>query len=312
MNSRVVGDARLGCRRGQGGASVFSSKQSTLYALPRRAGQSRQHGRHVAVFNADSRRELVELWGTVRREPWDALSRPWRDFWAVKLAAAVVESDAAARQVRVMPVESIGLRWPATKDEAWHRARSNLVLYRQNYALCALALAFCSSIRSVGLLTGLASALVGLAVNSDRLLGELALASGNRFVWNERRVAGLDRVSVRSSAWLCALLCWAAEPAMFVHTLLRTLLIAATLIPLHAMLRPLDLKDTASSFLGDLGGVKSRDDIGKAVKNAGNRLLRLFTDAKQEGPVPIVVVQRGSDDDAAGPTSPPSRPSLPG
>ena len=244
---------------------------------------------------ASSSEAWREVFLKARREPWDAPPRSWRDFWAVKLAAAVVESDAAAQSVRVTPVESLGLRAPRSADDAWQRARTNLVLYRQNYALCALALALSAALRSASLVAALASAAVAVTVGSDKLLGELALASGNQLVWNSLRVAGIDRKMLRVSAWVCALLCWAGSPQEAVSWALRTVILSAVAIALHAILRPVDLTDAVASFIGDLGGVKSREDVGKAFTSVGNRLSQLFKDRSKAPaePVPIVVVQRG-------------------
>ena len=240
-----------------------------------------------------------EVLTKARQEPWDAAPRSWRDFWAVKLAAAMVENDAQAGEVRVTPVENHGLRAPRDADDAWARARTNLVLYRQNYALCALAIALGTALRSASLVTALASAVVAITVGSNRLLGELALASGNRLVWNSLRVAGFDRRMLRASAGVCALLCWASSPREAASWALRTVLLSAVAIALHAILRPVDLTDAVASFIGDLGGVKSREDVGKAFSQVGNRFSQWFKDARQQPaePVPIVVVQKG----AAGP-----------
>jgi hypothetical protein len=234
------------------------------------------------------------------REPWDAAPRSWRDFWAIKLAAAVVENDAQAGEVRVTPVENLGLRAPRSADDAWQRARTNLVLYRQNYALCALALALGTALRSASLVTALALAAVAAIASSNRLLGELALASGSRLVWNSLRVAGIDRRMLRASAGLCALVCWASSPREAASWALRTVLLSAVAIALHAILRPVDLTDAVASFIGDLGRVKTREDVGQAFSQVGNRFSQWFKDARQQPaePVPIVVVQKGG---AAGP-----------
>lgn len=130
---------------------------------------------------------------TVLSEPWDSAPRPWRLFWAVKLSAAVVESDAAAQSVRVLPVESLGLALPASLDEARQRAATNVVVFRQNYLLLGLAVALAGALRHAALLCGGALLLLSAVCTSDRLLGEVALATDGKVVWNAKRVGGLDR-----------------------------------------------------------------------------------------------------------------------
>jgi hypothetical protein len=147
---------------------------------------------------------------TLTAEPWDAAPKSWRTFWAVKLAAAVVESSADA--VTMRPVECAGLDWPPSADEAQRRVATNLALYRQNYVLCALACLAAGALRYPALLAGLAAALVSAAASSDRLLGEAALALDGQLAWNAKRVAGVDRGALQTGSAAALLLSLALSP----------------------------------------------------------------------------------------------------
>ena len=191
-------------------------------------------------------------------EPWDAAPQSWRRFWATKLAAAVVESDQAAETVRVRPVEMSGLEWPPSVEEAQKRVRTNSTLYRQNYVCCALACLAAGAIRHVTLLTALACAAAAAVATSDRLLGELSLATEGQLVWNAKRVAGFDRAFVRAVLPMAAVLCLAVSPVQAAWWLVTSLCTAALLSLLHAMMRPIDLEAVMGSFFGDLASSKTR------------------------------------------------------
>ena len=191
-------------------------------------------------------------------EPWDAAPQNWRRFWATKLAAAVVESDQVAETVTVRPVEMSGLEWPPSLEEAQKRVRTNSTLYRQNYVCCALACLAAGAIRHVTLLAALACAAAAAVVTSDRLLGELSLATDGQLVWNAKRVAGVDRAVVRSVLPCAAFLCLALSPVQAARWLVTSLCTAALLSLLHAAMRPIDLEAVVGSFFGDLASSKTR------------------------------------------------------
>lgn len=151
----------------------------------------------------------------VMRDPWDTPPRPWRTFWATRLAATVVSADDAAGQVNVTPVEMSGLKPPADADDALHRLKTNAVLYRQNYALVFLGALCFGALRYRSGPFHLAAivSLVAFALSSsDRLLGEVQLASDGRFVWNAKRVAGVDRALLLRFAPVVGFLAVAACP----------------------------------------------------------------------------------------------------
>ena len=268
-------------------------------ATPPRAARSR-----VVIACASDER----LWTLLGRENWDTAPRSWRSFWATKLAAAVVETD-AAQQVRVTPVEGLGLSLPPNAEEAQRRVRTNLVLYRQNYLLVFLALAALGALRHANLLAGLAALAVAAACSSDRLLGEAALASEGRLLWNDARVAGVDRASLRAASAACGVLCLALSPEGSVRWLLRTATQAGLLALAHALLRPVDLGSAFASFWSGVKSAKTREDVGAAFLSMGQQLGRWWGDAKTAPPpepVPIVVVQRGTP-----PSQPPPQPQQP-
>lgn len=158
---------------------------------------------------------LKETLQTVLRDPWDTPPRPWRTFWAMKLAATVVSADDAGGQVEVLPVEMSGLKPPADREDAIHRLKTNAVLYRQNYVLICLGAMALGTLRyrtgpcHLAVLAAIVAA--GLA-SSDRLLGEAQLASSGRLVWNATRVAGIDRALIVRVAPVAAFAAVAACP----------------------------------------------------------------------------------------------------
>lgn len=189
-------------------------------------------------------------------EPWDAAPRSWRSFWAVKLAAAVVENSPEA--VAVRPVEVSGLEWPPSLEEARKRAQTNAVLFRQNYAICGLACLAFASLRQPALLAGLAALAASVIASSDRLLGEAALATDGRLLWNAKRVAGLDRRVLRvggAALFACSLLVAPPATARWLASALSTALCIALV---HMVMRPIDLEAVVGSFWGDLTSSKSR------------------------------------------------------
>jgi hypothetical protein len=236
-------------------------------ALATRAPASRTAARQPRALRATVCRASGLL-----AEPWDAAPRSWRSFWAVRLAAAVVESNQDRQTVTVQRVESPGLEWPPSAQEAQRRVRTNSVLYRQNYAVVALACLAFGALRHPLLLAGLAAALAAAAAASDRLLGEAALALDGQLAWNAKRVAGVDRALLQSVAPCVAFLCVAAAPQTSVRWLFGSSCAALCLALAHAALRPVDLEAVASSFWGDLTAAKNR-----CVRYANARITRLLS-----------------------------------
>lgn len=210
-------------RRSAAGASPLALRPAAQLPRPRsRRGSgaaapavARAAGGSGAASPGVSPEGLKAVLQAILRDPWDTPARPWRTFWATKLAATVVSADDAAGQVEVLPVETSGLRPPADREDAVHRLKTNAVLYRQNYALVFLgALAFGAFRYRTGLwhLAALASLVSYALASSDRALGEAQLASGGRLVWNAKRVAGVDRALLIRAAPVVGFLAIAACP----------------------------------------------------------------------------------------------------
>ena len=210
-----------------------------------------------------------------RREGWGRGFRPWREFWALRAAGAVVHQDLGSGEVRARAVEVLGLRLPADAEEWAGRLRGN-ALYRQNYLLLAFGAAL---LCCAGTSFACGAALLGVAaagvLRSDDLLGGFALfleerSGGQRapLVWNAERAAGLPRRAASTGllAAAGALLLGAAELGLFLEALLRAAWLALLLTAAHASLRPVDLSSMAGNLVSDLRSSKSRGDVADALK----------------------------------------------
>lgn len=226
------------------------------------------------------------------QEPYDAAPKPWRSFFAVRLAAAVVESNTVRETVSVCPIEALGLDWPPSLQEARRRVRANAIVFRQNYAIvlgtCLAAGALRRPLFSLALLCAATAA----AVSSDRLLGELALALDGQLAWNEKRVASLDRGTLRTGAGSVAALCLALQPSAGLAWLVCGLLTASVLALLHALTRPVDVESVVGSLWNELRGAKSSADVAASLSTAWASLPSVF--GRKRAAVPIVVVETGA------------------
>ena len=134
-----------------------------------------------------------------KKARWDEAPKPWKEFWATRVAAAVVEVDVDKESVSAKEVEGIGLNAPKDKAEALERFRHNLVVYRQNYAVAVWFCALLSNLTNPLAVVALLSAAGAVACASDVLLGELSLATNDTLTWNKTRVAGLDRSGAKNA-----------------------------------------------------------------------------------------------------------------
>jgi len=227
------------------------------------------------------------------QEPYDAAPKSWRSFFALRLAAAVVESNAIRETVSVRPIEAHGLDWPSSLEEAQRRVRANTVVFRQNYALVVIACLAAAALRQPLLSLALFCAVIAAAVASDRLLGELALALDgvHQLAWNKKRVASLDRATLCAVASSLAGLCLALQPRATITWLLGGLLFGATLALLHALTRPVDVESVVGSLWNDLRGAKSSADVAQSLSTAWASLPAVF--GRKRAAVPIVVVETG-------------------
>ncbi len=324
-----------------------ASTQLTLVApgAPRRSSAARLRGagapaqRRGAACPAARTRQRTVCGAAVSgllAEPWDGTPKSWRSFWAVKLAAAVVENS--QETVRVRPIETAGLEMPPSAEEALRRLRTNAVLYRQNYLVGVFACLALGALRQPVLLAGLAALVAGLVTSSDRLLGEAALALDGQLAWNAKRVAGFDRALLRVAGPWLFVVSLALAPARSARWLLSGLCTALFLALAHAVLRPLDLESVMGSFWGDITASKNRfvrtliaearsvaltrlpctlrsEDVSKSFTSAAQGLSQWWSQKKQTpaAPLPVIVVQSpNSASPPPPPPPPPPRGRLPG
>ena len=256
----------------------------------------------------DSRPEedWAELLKKLRKAKWDEAPKPWKEFWAMRVAAAVVEVDVDKESVSAKEVEGIGLNAPKDKAEALERLKHNVVVYRQNYALVAwgastfLAALVPDYLCAVGLLC----AAIAAATASDTLLGELQLATDGKLTWNKTRVAGLDRAGVCLATKIGAAISFAL--AAYVSGALEFLfgflnrLVFYGLAPClaHAVLRPIDLKSTLSDLWNDAKGVQTKEEAAALAKKGVRGIKSWWNNRRPAEPTPVVMSVKG-DPDAA-------------
>jgi hypothetical protein len=255
----------------------------------------------------DSRPEdWAELLKKLRKARWDDAPKPWKEFWATRVAAAVVEVDVDNESVSAKEVEGIGLNAPKDKAEALERLKHNVVVYRQNYVLLAwgastLLAALASDVLcAVGLLCAAAAAATG----SDTLLGELQLATDGRLTWNKTRVAGLDRagaclatkIGAAASFALAAYVSGALE--FFFGFANRLVFYGLAPCLAHAVLRPIDLKSTLSDLWNDAKGVQTKEEAAALAKKGVKGIKSWWNNRRPAEPTPVVMSVRG-DPDAA-------------
>lgn len=252
-----------------------------------------------------------QLAASLKAGSWDDRPRKWRTFWNVQTIAAVIDADAATGDVSGTSVEAPGLRLPQTAAETVERVERNAAFYKQNYA-CVLVGAVALALMCVApaALTGYACALASAIVTSDRLLGETQLATGGWPVFNEQRVAGLDRPTVRIGLLSISVsLLVAALPTALVG-LVQGLLMGAVLCVTHMVVRPVSIESTLGNMVDDLKNAKNREELVSSVKKAGKGLGGLFRRFVNEEPRQPEVYVRVKNDPNAPP--PPSEGGAPG
>ena len=260
----------------------------------------------------DSRPEedWAELLKKLRKAKWDEAPKPWKEFWAMRVAAAVVEVDVDKESVSAKEVEGIGLNAPKDKAEALERLKHNVVVYRQNYALVAWgASTFLASLaRDYLCAVGLLCAAVAAATASDTLLGELQLATDGKLTWNQTRVAGLDRAGTlfatrvgAAAAFALAACAACVSDALFAFLfgfLHRLVFFGLAPCLAHAVLRPIDLKSTLSGLWNDAKGVQTKEEAAALAKKGVRGIKSWWNNRRPAEPTPVVMSVRG-DPDAA-------------
>lgn len=249
------------------------------------------------------------LFEKLKREKWDAPPKPWREFWATKVAAAVLEVDVETETVNAKEVEGIGLNTPKDKTEAVARLKHNLVIYRQNYAVavwCASTL-FAALANELALSLALVCFACSLVTKSDTLLGELSLATNNAgFTWNKTRVAGVDRASVHLVSKIACGVCVAAGPLLsgqwlgfLVGFLERFVFWGLVPCVAHAVLRPIDLKSTLTDLWNDAKGVQTKEQAAELARKGVKGMRTWWNNRRPSERTPVVMSVKGNPQEAA-------------
>lgn len=255
----------------------------------------------------DSRPEdWAELLKKLRKAKWDAAPKPWKEFWATRVAAAVVEVDVDNESVSAKEVEGIGLNAPKDKAEALERFKHNVVVYRQNYALVAWGACtfFAALSNDILCAVGLVCAAAAAAAASDTLLGELQLATDNKLTWNKTRVAGLDRAGVSLATRIGAAVSFALAAYVsgffefFLAFANRLVFYGLAPCAAHAVLRPIDLKSTLSDLWNDAKGVQTKEEAAALAKKGVKGIKNWWNNRRPAEPTPVVMSVKG-DPDAA-------------
>ena len=227
---------------------------------------------------------------TFRKAKWDEAPKSWREFMATKVAAAVVEVDVANDRVNAKEVEGIGLNVPKDGAEAKERVKSNLIYYRQNYAIVvasyvAIAQLFVNPAMTLCVLFLGAAA----ACASDTLLGELALASKDKLKWNAKVVAGVDRTQARQALLVIAGIGALTSLKYSWGYLIMNVVYGIALSLTHAILRPIDLKSTLSNLWRDVKNVATKEEAAAAAKKAVKGMKSWWSNRRPNEPTPVVV-----------------------
>lgn len=241
---------------------------------------------------------LGEWWNTFTKAPWDEAPKTWKQFWAIKVAAAVVEVDVAQESVNAKEVEGIGLNAPKDGEEALERVKCNLIFYRQNYALLTYAAAVVSSLRPSFLMSGYTQPLVAIALlaagasaacASDTLLGELSMLSKDKLVWNATRVAGLDRTRVRWALAATAAVAYLLSVDASTSNALGSLTLGLIGVLTHAVMRPIDLRSTLSNLWKDVTKVQTREEAEAVVKKGVKGIQSWWKNRRPNEPTPVIM-----------------------
>ena len=235
----------------------------------------------------------------MRKEPWDARAKTWREFFAARANVAVLEVDVDSETVKANEIETHGLNFPKDTAEAWSRVKANSVRFRQNYlaVACASALFGCEC-------AAFGAALVCFyafaALKSDVILGEIALATDGKLAWNATRVAGVNRATAQKATLALAVVLFVlSDAAANVSALFRSMMTAFMIALAHAVLRPIDLKGTLTDIMKDLKGAKSKEDLARAAEAGVKGFKSWWSNRRDAEPVPVVVVTKDSRRGAA-------------
>mmetsp|Transcript_1939 Transcript_1939/g.6965 ORF Transcript_1939/g.6965 Transcript_1939/m.6965 type:complete len:414 (-) Transcript_1939:1084-2325(-) len=306
--------------------SPYAPPVSKLLLLPlllRRspiASSSSSSSSSSSAYNNNNRTEndddFSNYFQSLKKQPWDALPKPWKEFWGMRPAGYVLNVDNEKQTVNANEIESPSLNFPQTKEEGVERLKSNLVYYRQNYFV--MFVPFCVMfggfnfwpflLSSVGFFTAVAAA-------SDKILGEVQLKMeeknvGMDLTFNKQRVLGMDRKVLMKAGVLFGFF-WmtkwvrasdaVAAASKITRMLIRVVILWMMTSAYLAILRPIDLKSTLTNAWGELKDAKSKEDFEKAGKKAWSGVKSWFNQKAREQPqaTPIIVNVKGENVNAA-------------
>ena len=257
-----------------------------------------------------SNEEFAAYIQSLKKQPWDAPPKPWKEFWGMRPAGVVLNVDNEKQTVDASEIESPSLNFPRTKEEGVTRLKSNFVYYRQNYAV--MFVPFCVlfggfnfwpfALSTLGFFTALASA-------SDKILGEVQLKMQEKnldMAFNKQRALGMDRKVLMKvgmvfgifwmTKWVRAYDAITAAnkiSRMLIRVIFLWMLTSAYL----AILRPIDLKSTLTNAWDELKDAKSKEAFEKAGKKAWSGVKSWFNQKASEQPqaTPIIVNVKGEN-----------------
>ena len=213
----------------------------------------------------------------------------------------MVELDVAKESVSAKEVEGIGLNAPKDSAEALERVKCNLIFYRQNYVLVLYVSALLSHLTNPLVAVALLAAGGAVACVSDTLLGELSMLTNDKLVWNATRVAGVDREQTRTGLAALAAVSLACSIRYNAGSLLASLASGMTMVLIHAVLRPIDLKSTLSNLWKDVTNVQNREEAEAMVKKSVKGIQSWWNNRRPTEPTPVVVSVKEVSHGSTGP-----------
>jgi len=239
--------------------------------------------------------EAVKKWfGKATEAKWDAPAKEWRDFFAMRPIASVLEMDSATERVNASEIESHGLNFPTCRAEALARAKANGVRFRQNYGVIACGMALLGS-ECIAFFLALISFYAYMALSSDNILGELSLATKGKLQWNEKVVAGASRATLKNVTMGVALVLFLLSDATAnTYAVLRSVGLSSIIAFAHAVMRPIDLKGTLADIVKGFRGAKSKEELKDVAAQGLKSVQTWWSNRKPMEPTPVILVQKNS------------------
>ena len=180
--------------------------------------------------------------------------------------------------------------------------------FRQNYAQIACAATLLGS-ECAAFAMALVSFYAYLALRSDRILGELSLATKDALKWNDAVVAGVSRSKLKSTTLGVAVVLFLLSDATAnTYAIMRSVAWTAAIALLHAILRPIDLKGTLADIVKDFRAAKSKEDLRGAARSGLKSMKAWISEkAKPVEATPIFVVEKGEKKRSDGADATPAR-----